>query len=240
MQDSSNATGLPPPWLLVVAAPAEAKAVAQGLGTAAPPDEPWRAIEGCEGLDLMMTGIGKANAAAGVAIALGSRTYGAVLNLGIAGALPVATPLALGESIAATRSIYADEGLELPDGSFVGCASMGFPLGPFDDWGVRASSQLLDRLAALTDTTAPVATVSTCSGTDALARKVVARTWAVAEAMEGAAAGQVAACMGVPFLEMRVISNTTGDRERQAWAIGGALQKLSILARGVRDALDAP
>lgn len=234
-------SGKPPaPWLLAVAAPAEARAAVQGLGAADLDLHDWVPAPVCDGLDLVTTGIGKANAAAGVGIALSSRTYGAVINLGIAGALPVAMPLGLGASIAATRSIYADEGLALPNGSFVGCSDMGFPLGPFDDWGVRACPGLLDLLAPLVDITAPVATVSTCSGTDALSRMVIDRTWAVAEAMEGAAVGQVAARLGVPFLEMRVISNTTGDRERQAWAIGGALRKLAGLAGDIRRAIQAP
>ncbi|MFI4883423.1 MAG: futalosine hydrolase, partial [Phycisphaerales bacterium JB064] len=191
-------------------------------------------------LHLLVTGIGKANAAAATAIALTHDDYRAVINLGIGGSLPVATPLDLGDSIAATRSIYADEGLALPDGSFVGCADMGFPLGPFDDWGVRADAGLLDSLAHLASVTAPVATVSTCSGTDPLARAVVERTWAVAEAMEGAAVGQVAARLGVPFLEMRVISNSTGDREHQRWSIGQALAGLSTLAEGIAKASSAP
>ncbi len=235
---TSNASLLPKPWLLVVAAPAEAKSVLVGLGFKPEPPQEWEPRPAGEGLDLLMTGIGKANAAAGTAMALSSRTYGAVVNLGIAGALPVASPLVMGDTIAATRSIYADEGLALPDGSFVGCSGMGFPLGPFDDWGVRASPELLDRLAPLASVTAPLATVSTCSGTDPLARTVVERTWAVAEAMEGAAVGQVAARLGVPFLEMRVISNTTGNRENQVWAIGRALSGLGNLAAGVRAALD--
>lgn len=155
------------------------------------------------------------------------------MNLGIAGALPNGKPLAIGSTVAATRSIYADEGLALPDGSFVGCSQMGFPLGPFDDRGVPASPGLLDCLGPLVSTTAPVATVSTCSGTDALASTVAERTLAVAEAMEGAAVGQVAAKLGVPFIELRVISNTTGNRECQVWSIGEALDVLGELARDV-------
>lgn len=193
----------------------------------------WEPRELDAGLALVMTGVGKANAAAGVGIALCSRTYGAVINLGIAGALPGSNPPAIADPIAATRSVYADEGLALPDGSFVGCSEMGFPLGPFDDRGVSASAGLLDRLAPFVSATGPVATVSTCSGTDALARTVVDRTEAVAEAMEGAAAGQVAARLGVPFLELRVISNTTGNRDSQVWSIGEALKGISELAAGI-------
>lgn len=221
------------PWLIVVAAPAEAKAVLGGLGLETDPPAEWHPRDVDASLALVVTGIGKANAAAGVGIALRSRTYGAVINVGIAGALPAAIPLAIGDSVAATRSVYADEGLALPDGSFAGCSEMGFPLGPFDDRGVPASAGLLDRLAPLVSATGPVATVSTCSGTDALSRTVVDRTEAVAEAMEGAAVGQVAAKLGVPFLELRVISNTTGNRDSQVWSIGPALSALGELAAGV-------
>ena len=221
------------PWLLVLAAPAEAEAALHGLGESADAMIEWRPTPLDDHLHLLTTGIGKSNAAAGVGMALSSRTYGAVISMGIGGALPIAAPLELGEAVVATRSIYADEGLALPDGSFVGCSDMGFPLGPFDDWGIRGDQGLLDALASLGSVTAPIATVSTCSSTDELARTVVERTWAVAEAMEGAAVGHVAARLGVPFLEMRTISNTTGDRGSQRWSIRPALDRLAELANGI-------
>lgn len=223
------------PWLLVVAAPAEATSVLGGLGADAEAPDEWVPREIDPGLDLVRTGVGKANAAAAVGIALRSRTYSAVVNLGIAGALPCASPLKIGDVVAATRSVYADEGLEMPDGSFVGCSAMGFPLGPFDDSGIPGDSELLDRVEGLVSASAPVATVSTCSGTDSLARRVAGRTGAIAEAMEGAAVGHVAMKLGVPFLELRVISNTTGDRDNQVWAIGEALARLGTLASRISD-----
>lgn len=221
------------PWLIAVAAPAESRAVLCGLDFDRDPPAEWDVAEVSPGLWLLVTGIGKTNAAAGVARALGSRTFAGVLNLGIAGSLPIAAPVGIGDVVIATRSIYADEGLLLPDGSFIGCSDMGFPLGPFDDWGVRADPQLLDHLAHLATVTAPIATVSTCSGTDTLARDVVERTWAVAEGMEGAAVGHVAARLGVPFLEIRAISNTTGDRGSQQWAIRPALARVADLTTGL-------
>jgi futalosine hydrolase len=71
-----------------------------------------------------------------------------------------------------------------------------------------------------------IATVSTCSGTNALAREIVTRTGAEVEAMEGAAVGLVASRLGVGFAEVRVISNTTGDRGSQQWDLPGALAAL--------------
>jgi futalosine hydrolase len=230
-----NPSPKPAPWLLVVAAPAEAAAVLDGLHHPSRSATKWKPVWIDDELAVLMTGVGKANAAAGVGIALHSRTFGAVVNLGIAGALPAARPPELGDSIAASRSVYADEGVAMPDGSFVGCAAMGFPLGHFDDAGLAGSPELLKRVGSLMDRVGPIATVSTCSGTDGLARTVVERTSAEAEAMEGAAVGQVALELGVPFVEIRVISNTTGDRGNQAWAIGPALRRLGEISAAIAE-----
>jgi futalosine hydrolase len=127
--------------------------------------------------------------------------------------------------VAATSCVFADEGVETPDG-FLDCAAMGFPLGPFPGSAVPVDAGLLARLAPLGDATGPIATVSTCSGTDARARWVRERTGALAESMEGAAIALVGVRLGVPAAELRVISNTTGDRAAQTWDMDGALHRL--------------
>jgi len=157
--------------------------------------------------------------------------HGAVLNIGIGGSLPDGP--ALGAVVAATASVYADEGLQTPDG-FTDCAGLGFPLGPFAGSSVPADSGLLGMFGPLADLSSPVATVSTCSGTDALARMVATRTGAVAEGMEGAAVGHIAARLGVRFIEVRAISNTTGDRGAQRWEIRPALSAITRLIGQIR------
>ena len=67
------------------------------------------------------------------------------------------------------------------------------------------------------------------------------RTGAIAEGMEGAAIGHaLARCTGrgtkPEFLEIRVVSNTTGDRGRQVWDIKGALATLTRVAAALRGA----
>jgi futalosine hydrolase len=54
--------------------------------------------------------------------------------------------------------------------------------------------------------------------------------------MEGAAAVHAARRLGVAGIELRTVSNTTGDRDRQAWDLGRAL---AALGESVRSALDA-
>ena len=137
---------------------------------------------------------------------------------------------AIGSVVLADRSVLADQGLAEP-GRFVPTAEMGF--GAFSDQSdaIAADAALLNALAPAVDpavdSIGPIATVSTCSGTDDLASAIAARTAALAEAMEGAAVGLAAQRAGLPFAEVRVISNTTGDRANQVWDLDGALAVLA-------------
>lgn len=220
--------------MVVVAAPAEAAAVRSGLGaaggeTAGRWDWPLTTIG--PGVDLLETGVGKVNAAAAVSRRLDPPRHSFVVNLGICGALMPLAKLPLGSVIAAARSTYADEGLLSPEG-FQTIPQMGFPVGPFEGVGVEAHAALLAAAGKHAAAVGTIATVSTCSGTDALAAEVARRSGAIAEGMEGAAIGHALArfAPGVPFVEVRVVSNSTGDRGRQKWDIRGALARLSALA----------
>jgi futalosine hydrolase len=186
--------------------------------------EEWRLHHLNSRFDIVVSGIGKANAAAAAARSIDPARHGAVVSLGIAGGLPGAG-LVPGDVVAATASVYADEGLLTPE-AFLDCAQMGFPLGPFGGSRIDADPAVLDILRQVASAEGPVATVSTCSGVNALAQQVRERTQAVAECMEGAAVAHVARRLGVASGELRVISNSTGDRGSQVWDLKGALAKL--------------
>lgn len=217
--------------LLVAATGKELGAL--GLAEEVLPREEW--VRGAVGgrLDVVISGVGKANAAAATARAIDPGRHGLVLSFGIAGALPGPRGvLAPGTVVVADRCVYADEGL-VAEGEgvgevvFVGLARMGFPPGPFGDDGVRVERGWVEALAMPGSVVGAVATVSTCSGTDAAAGETARRTGAVAEAMEGAAVAQVAARLGVAAGEVRGISNATGARARQGWDIPAALGGLA-------------
>ncbi|MFZ2875546.1 MAG: futalosine hydrolase [Phycisphaerales bacterium] len=211
--------------VLVVAAPAEVRAVLTGCSRpdlSAPP--PWTRIELGPGLSLVVTGVGKA-ASAGACGALLRPSDGVVLNVGVAGVLP-GSGLRLGAVVAANASVFADEGAQTPQG-FIDIAALGFPPGDATGVTMPCDTGVVDSLRPLADAVAPVATVSTCSGTDALAREIERRTGAAAEGMEGAAVVLVCRRLGLPAGELRVISNTTGDRGSQVWDLPGALGVLS-------------
>ncbi len=228
--------------LLVVAARNEATALLWGLTPGIEPPAEWEIFPVADDVDLVLSGVGKANAAGATALVLDPGVHGAVLNVGIGGTLERDAPAEqLGVVVGASESVFADEGVAGPDG-FRTLAGFGFPPVPaMGDReagdGVAGDPVLLRALAGLgvIDQTGVVATVSSCSGTDAGAVGVAARTGAIVEAMEGAAVGLTAMRLGTPFAEIRVVSNTTGDRDRQVWDMPGAmagLERIGAILRG--------
>ncbi|MEO1130226.1 MAG: futalosine hydrolase [Planctomycetota bacterium] len=214
-------------WLVVAAAPKEAEAIA-GMRL----DEHWRTHPVGKRLDVVLSGVGKANAAAAVASVLDAGRHAGVLSLGIGGALP-GSGLALGTVVIADRSTYADEGLLTAEG-FLDVAAMGFAPGPDPSTGAGTPcDDCVADPAGIETKRGGVATVSTCSGTDATADEVTRRTGAIVEAMEGAAVGLTVRRLvpELPFAEVRVVSNTTGDRSGQRWDLAGALGVLGSIAK---------
>jgi futalosine hydrolase len=219
--------------LFVVAAPIEMRAVLKGIG--ADPTLPtpvWSLVQATPRFDVALVGVSKANAAAGTALILNPNRHAAVVSVGIAGALPSPRGLLPNRSVVlATSCVHADEGMRTPTG-FVDLAQMGFPLSDEPDQRHHCTPALVEALSPLADAAGPIATVSICSATDALAHEIADRTGAIAETMEGAAVALVATRLSVPFCELRTISNPTGDRSTQTWDIVGALARLAeVLGR---------
>ncbi len=182
------------------------------------------AIGTLAGARVVVAGIGRVNAAAATTEAiLRDGPFDAVLNAGVAGALP-GSSLSIGDAVVASRCVYAEEGMITPAG-FAGMAGMGFSLGDFEGNAVPVDERLLSILSRRFRT-GPIATVATCSGTDAAAAEIARRTGALAEAMEGAAVVHAARRRGAPAIELRTISNTTGDRDRQVWDLRRAIDAL--------------
>lgn len=220
---------LPDRLLLVVAWPVEAEPILRALGLDSEPPPFWVRRQVAPGCDLVVSGVSKANAAGCIAQCVGPDKNMGILNVGLAGLLPGADAQ-LGDLVLATRSVLADEGIETPTG-FQTFSEMGFALLDGND-EVPITPAWRARLCGLVDHEGAIATVSTCAGTDARAASVRERTGAICEACEGAAAGLVARRLGLPFAELRVLSNATGDREHQRWDARRALERMGeVIAR---------
>jgi futalosine hydrolase len=186
----------------------------------------------------VIAGVGRVNAAAATTLAIIAHgPFDCVLSVGLAGALPGGN-LHVGDIIAADYCVYAEEGIQTPDG-FQNMAQLGWPLGDFTGNDVPCDPGLVRRLRDITPI-GRIATVATCSGTDALAIEIAARTQCAAEAMEGAAVVHAARLLNVPAIEIRVISNTTGERDSQVWDREQALATLAEAMPAVLERLIEP
>ncbi|MGC5017037.1 futalosine hydrolase [Micromonospora sp. DT47] len=212
--------------LVLTAVPAEAEAVRAGL---ADPTVTVRPV-----------GVGPAVAGAATARLLtlaeaAGRPYRAVVSAGVAGGF--AGRVAVGGTVLGTRSVAADLGAESPEG-FLPIDELGMPPellggGPTVD----ADPELLAALrAALPEAmVGAVLTVSTVTGTVASTAALADRhPDAVAEAMEGYGVAVAAAQAGLPFAELRTVSNPIGPRDRDAWRMREALTALAAAARALR------
>jgi futalosine hydrolase len=195
-----------------------------------------RAIGALDQAQIVVAGVGRTNAACATTEAILSAWkkggVDAVISAGVAGALPQESSdeaLKVGELIVASSCVYAEEGIVTGQG-FATMEAIGFALGDFQGNSVPVDGDLLDRLSS-TFRIGPIATVATCSGTDAAAREVVRRTGALAEAMEGAAVVHAARRLKVPAVEIRAISNTCGDRANQIWDLSAGLHSLGKAMR---------
>lgn len=193
---------------------------------------------------LLHSGVGKASAAAAVGALLEGLRPSLVIGFGVGGAYP-GSGLEVGDLALATEEIYGDEGVASP-GGFLDLEALGFPLVqrnghrfynsfPIAPHLVDPARPVLERTAAHAGrrlAAGPFVTVSTGSGTDAAGEEMVRRTGGICENMEGAAVAQICALHAVPFLEVRGISNLTGDRDLSRWDVRKGAE---IAQWGVRD-----
>ncbi|MEU4680271.1 futalosine hydrolase [Micromonospora sp. NPDC023737] len=208
--------------LVVTAVPAEADAIRAGLA------DPT--------VTVTPVGVGPAVAAAATARALAlaevaGEPYRAVISAGVAGGFAGRVPV--GGTVLGTASIAADLGAEAPEG-FIPIDALGMPPALLGGGStVLADPELLAVLrAALPDATVgPVLTVNTVTGTAASTELLSQRhPDAVAEAMEGYGVAVAAAQAGLPFAELRTISNPIGPRDRNSWRMREALAALTEAA----------
>lgn len=177
---------------------------------------------------VVLLGTGKAAAAAALGRVLVERAPTQVVVFGVAGAYP-GSGLSVGDVCLVGEDRLADDGV-LDERGFRDLAAMelGDP-GPF-----RADVEATTQVAGLLGV--PIvggATVSTCSATDTASAELAARTGADVETMEGAAIGLACAAASVPWVQLRAISNMTGNRESAGWDFERAIDRLHSAVRAI-------
>ena len=167
---------------------------------------------------VIVGGVGPAAAAAATAREL-REPADLVLSAGIGGGF---APVGVGGIAVASAIVFADLGAETADG-FVPVSELGFG-GERYDVAAKLGVELADRTGGRLGT---ILTVATVTGSAARADALRGRfPDAVAEGMEGAGVAAAATAFGLPFAEIRAISNPVGPRDRAAWKIPDALAAL--------------
>jgi len=184
---------------------------------------------GTQQVGLLHGGVGKVNTAIALTALLERVDCRMVLQLGCGGAYPD-SGLEVGDLALASEEIYGDEGSHSPTG-FLDMQDLSLPTAlignrlfynryPLREPLIQRVEQRLTpwlQSQGIRLQSGPFVTVSCCSGLTEGAQALRDRTGGICESMEGAAAAQICAQRGLPFLEIRGISNLTVDRDFSRW-----------------------
>jgi len=180
-------------------------------------------------LDILVTGVGMVATAAHVSRALALTRYDIALNLGVCGAFD--RGLALGTVVHVASDSLPELGVQ--DGpTFIPAQLVG--LVPADATPF-AGGRLLNHAPPSSTILAGLPqvagiTVNTVHGEDEAIAAVVARVSPQVESMEGAAFMYACLIAGVPFAQIRAVSNYVERRNRAAWQLGPAIEALGQTA----------
>lgn len=192
---------------------------------------------------VLVTGMGKTNAAHALTRLLEREPVCGVVSFGIAGAY-AGSNLGIGDTALASEAVYGDEGVQTPTG-WIGTDGIGIPLVqhperplfnsfPLDRSRVAVAAGGL-AAAGLTARIGRFVTVSCCAGTTQLGAERAERFGGLCEDMESAALAHVCTLYSVPFLAVRAISNLVKDRDLSCWrlaeAIDAACRAVGVLVR---------
>ena len=222
-------------------------------GTEHPLARPWHQGSLCgKPVLLVEGGVGQVNTAAALTLALTRHDPDVILQFGVGGAY-VRSGLEVGDLAIATEECYGDTGVLTPEG-WMDLEGMGFPMLPArtcpqgqtgqtgSTFGkplynripldVRRAEQIQRCLEAGLEgrsshqvASGSFVTVQQCSGVQAAGDTLAARFGGICENMEGAAAAHVAEANGIPFVEIRGISNRVVDRDLSQWDLPLAIQR---------------
>ncbi len=221
------------PVLVLAATAFELEPLLERLRDAQASEGPWDAVWlgrlGRTPVALAVTGIGKVNAAAGLTLNAAVQRPRAVVQVGIGGAY-LGSFLSNGMVAAASEELQLDLGLRRPDHEVDPLDTMGFAATP-ERAGRPQRFNRVPTHAGLQEALGaglglPLLRFATLDAITADVERGAAlqRAFDVSiESMEGAAAAQVADRLGLPFAEVRGVSNLVGERDKRLWDVRGAI-----------------
>jgi futalosine hydrolase len=194
---------------------------------------------------LCIGGMGKVNAAHATTLIIQKFNPRALIVFGVGGAYPSSGAM-VGDIALASEEIAGDEGV-LTLAGFKDTEYIGIPLVqsertqlynhfPAPVTNLKHALQVLSRSRSNVRIHAGTfITLSACTGTTLRAKELERRYHGLCENMEGAAAAQVAELHGIPWLEIRGISNIVEDRDLKKWDIPAAAAAAQVAVQKVLD-----
>ena len=175
--------------------------------------------------DVLVTGIGLTAAAYAITRQLQLKRYDLAIQAGIAGCFDRGLPL--GKVVVIGRDTIADQGV-LENKTFNTVFDMKLvPENKFPytkGWLVNPHKELLKQTGLKAVKGISVNEISTGRGRIQL---LEAKYAGVAESMEGAAFHYTCLMEGVPFVQLRSLSNYTGERNKAKWKMKDAMANLN-------------
>ena len=180
-------------------------------------------------IDIVTTGIGMVATAARTARALAQARYDLALNVGVCGSFDRA--LGLGRVVHVISDRIAELGAE-DDDAFLTIDQLQLPGEPVFVNASPPDNEVLRSLPAVC-----AITVNTVHGSERSIAAVVRRFAPQVESMEGAAFMHACLISGVPFAQVRAVSNVVEKRNREAWNLGEAIGNLGRSAIAILEQL---
>jgi futalosine hydrolase len=183
-------------------------------------------------VDLVVTGVGMVATAAHLSRALTSARYDLALNFGVCGSFDLSLPPGTVVHVVSDR--IAELGAEDHD-AFLTVHELGLL---HEDEPPFRGGQLVnpappDVPALRRRPAVSGITVNTAHGNAASIEAVVRRFRPQVESMEGAAFMYACLIAGVPFAQVRAVSNTVAPRDRGTWRIEQAISALGAAAEEI-------
>ena len=183
-------------------------------------------------IDVLITGVGMVATAAWCSRVLSAERFDVALNLGVCGSFrpeifPGAVVHVVSDRLTELGAEDCDAFLTLQEMKLLGDDEFPFTGGRL----VNASPPVLGVLTSMRAVSG--ITVNTVHGNDDSIARVTKRFSPDVESMEGAAFMYACLIQGVPFAQVRAVSNMVERRNRAAWKLTEAIANLGTVARQI-------
>lgn len=175
-------------------------------------------------IDILITGVGIASALFRLTKAAMVKKYDVIIQAGIAGSFT--KKIRPGDVVYIKQDCFADIGAKIK-GKVISLADMGFENGnehPYingwlvNPWEVQSNTSLKKATGI---------TITTITDDKKHIKQLLKKLGPEVESMEGAALHYICLQQNIPFIQLRAISNTVGERDKRKWKIKKSISNLN-------------